>query len=68
MFGRLGISNAQQSCVPATALVSWLRLNRLGTENIVFWWSWEQTKNCLLGVQKYKILIFGGLGTDSIDY
>ena len=35
IFGHLGISSAQQSCVPATALVSWLRLNRLGTDFVL---------------------------------
>ena len=34
-----GGSNAQQSCVPATALGVWLFATRLGTESIDFWCS-----------------------------
>ena len=40
MFSKL--SNAQQSCVPATALGVWLFVNRMRSENIELWCSGDR--------------------------
>ena len=61
-----GGSNAQQSCVPATALGVWLFVNRLRTESIDFWCSWN--KKVMLVLREQKILIFGVPGTENIDF
>ena len=37
-----GGSNAQQSCVPATALGVWLFVNRMRSENIELWCSGDR--------------------------
>ena len=59
------LSNAQQSCVPATALGVWLFVTRFRTESIDFEWSEdklfflcsEDSKNRFLVLQRQKILI-----------
>ena len=60
------LSNAQQSCVPATALGVWLFAIRLGTESINFLVLRGQ-KKLILVFQGQKILIFGAPGTENID-
>ena len=51
------LSNAQQSCVPATALGVWLFVNRLRTESIDFYWSGD-SENKFLVLLGQKILMF----------
>ncbi len=61
------LSNAQQSCVPATALGVWLFVNRMRSENIELWCSRDR-KYWIFVLWGQKILMFGAPGTKNIDF
>ena len=78
------ISNAQQSCVLATALGVWLFVNRMRSENIELWCSGDRRYWFFVlchGDRKYWFLVlrgqkrlifgapgFGAPGTENIDF